>query len=100
MDQSSGGKTGAEGCAEAVGLAAAGRAWFEGVRLPFAGRVSMDSIVLDISALEPGRLRPGDLVELIGPHQTVDDVAALSGTIGYEVLTSLGNRFHRRYHGG
>ena len=47
----------------------------DGVRLPFAGRVSMDSIILDISALPPGRLQAGDLVELIGPHQTVDDVA-------------------------
>lgn len=72
-------------------------AWFEGVRLPFAGRVSMDSIILDASALPPGRPAPGDLVELIGPAQTVDDIAALSGTIGYEILTGLGGRFHRDY---
>ncbi len=79
-------------------LGAAG--WFEGVRLPFAGRVSMDSIILDLSGLAAGRLKPGDLVELIGPDQTVDDVAALAGTIGYEILTGLGGRFHRRYEGG
>ena len=48
--------------------AAAASAWFDGVRLPFAGRVSMDSIILDISALPPGRLKAGDLVELIGPQ--------------------------------
>ena len=71
--------------------------WVDGVRLPFAGRVSMDSIILDISALPPGRLHAGDLVELIGPHQSVDDIAADADTIGYEILTSLGNRFHRRY---
>jgi len=78
---------------------AAGAAWFDSVRLPFAGRVSMDSIILDISSLPPGRLKTGDLVELIGPHQSVDDVADYAGTIGYEILTGLGSRFHRTYRG-
>jgi alanine racemase len=79
---------------------AASAAWFEGVRLPFVGRVSMDSIILDISALPAGGLGEGDLVELIGPSQSVDDAAGHAGTIGYEILTSLGARFHRRYIGG
>ncbi|MBZ9866614.1 alanine racemase [Mesorhizobium sp. CA15] len=79
---------------------AASAAWFEGVRLPFVGRVSMDSIILDTSALPAGRLGEGDLVELIGPSQSVDDAAGHAGTIGYEILTSLGTRFHRRYIGG
>ena len=70
-------------------------AWFNGVRLPFIGRVSMDSIILDISALPEGRLKGGDLVELIGEHQSIDEVATIAGTIGYEILTSLGGRFHR-----
>jgi alanine racemase len=78
----------------------AAAAWHGGKKLPFAGRVSMDSIILDISALNPDELAPGDLVELIGGHQTIDDIAALSGTIGYEILTGLGRRFHRRYEGG
>ncbi|WP_214470781.1 alanine racemase [Mesorhizobium sp. dw_380] len=75
----------------------ASAAWFEGVRLPFLGRVSMDSVILDISALSPGKLREGDLVELLGPSQSVDDAAGHAGTIGYEILASLGPRFHRRY---
>ncbi|CCV04740.1 Alanine racemase, catabolic [Mesorhizobium metallidurans STM 2683] len=79
---------------------AASAAWFEGVRLPFLGRVSMDSIILDISALPPGRLKAGNLVELIGPSRTVDQAAGHAGTIGYEILTSLGHRFHRRYLNG
>ena len=54
-------------------------------------------IILDISALPPGRLEEGDLVELLGPSQSVDDAAGHAGTIGYEILTSLGSRFHRRY---
>ena len=79
---------------------AAAGAYFNGVRLPFIGRVSMDSIIIDISALPEDVLKAGDLVELIGSHQTVDDVAGHAGTIGYEVLTGLGHRFHRIYEGG
>lgn len=78
---------------------AAASAYVDGVRLPFIGRVSMDSIILDVSALPEGRLRAGDMVEMIGPSQTIDEVAGFSGTIAYEVLTSLGHRFHRRYLG-
>jgi alanine racemase len=58
-----------------------------GIRVPFAGRVSMDMIVLDVTDAPP--LAVGDEVELIGPHLPADDVAAAAGTIGYEVLTSL-----------
>jgi alanine racemase len=79
---------------------ASAAAWFHGKELPFAGRVSMDSIVLDVSVLGPAELKPGDLVEVIGDRQAIDDLAALSGTIGYEILTGLGRRFHRRYEGG
>lgn len=75
-------------------------AHFEGVSLPFIGRVSMDSIILDISALPAGRLKAGDFVQMIGPAQTLDQVAGLTETIGYEILTSLGHRFHRQYIGG
>jgi alanine racemase len=42
-------------------------------------------------------LKPGNFVELMGTHLTVDHVADFAGTIGYEVLTRLGPRFHRRY---
>ncbi|MET0367875.1 MAG: alanine racemase [Methylobacterium sp.] len=70
-----------------------------GVRLPLVGRVSMDSLVLDATDLPPGAIGPGALVDLIGPEQGVDALAAASGTIGYEVLTRLGQRFHRTYTG-
>lgn len=74
-------------------------AYVDGVALPFVGRVSMDSITLDASALPEGRLAPGATVDLLCAQQTVDDVAAQAGTIGYEVLTRLGSRFQRRYLG-
>jgi alanine racemase len=67
------------------------------VALPVVGRVSMDTITLDVSALPDGALPMGSLVDLIGPNQTVDEVAARAGTIGYEILTSLGGRYCRRY---
>ncbi|UFN47101.1 alanine racemase [Roseomonas sp. OT10] len=87
------------GYADGVHRAASGRgaAWFGGVRLPFLGRVSMDSIILDVTALPPGTLRPGTLVDLLDPEHGVDEAALAEGTIGYEVLTSLGARYHREY---
>ena len=78
-------------------LSGRGFAFVDGVRVPIAGRVSMDSITLDVTEIAPERVAPGAEVELMGEHQPVDEVAALAGTIGYEVLTRLGNRFHRCY---
>lgn len=74
-----------------------GAAWFAGVPLPVLGRVSMDSIILDASALPEGALHEGALVTLIGPQRDIDAVGADCCTIGYEILTSLGRRYHRRY---
>lgn len=78
-------------------LGNAGAAWFGATRLPIIGRVSMDSATIDVTDLPEGALVPGMFVELIGPHQSADEVAAAAGTIGYEILTSLGQRYHRQY---
>ncbi len=75
----------------------AGAAYFGDTRLPSVGRVSMDSFSVDVTALPKEALAEGDLLELIGPHQSADDVARAAGTIGYEVLTSIGKRYHRVY---
>jgi alanine racemase len=80
-------------------LSGSGAAWFDGVRLPICGRVSMDSSILDLSALPEGALAPGDLVELIGPQHPLEQVAAEAGTIAYELLTGLGPRYERRWIG-
>jgi alanine racemase len=74
-----------------------GSAFVGDVRVPIAGRVSMDSITLDVTDAPP--LTAGDRVELLGPHQTIDDVARDAGTISYEILTQLGHRYARRYIG-
>jgi alanine racemase len=80
-------------------LSGRGFAYVDGVRVPIAGTVSMDSITLDVTGIPDARLAPGMTVELLGPNQHVDAVAAEAGTIGYEVLTRLGGRFERTYVG-
>ena len=70
-----------------------------GRRCPIAGRVSMDLLAVDVSDLAEGAARRGDLATLIGEGASVDDLAAGMGTIGYEVLTNLGRRYHRTYRG-
>ena len=75
-----------------------GAAWFGDIRLPIVGRISMDSLMLDITAL-PHDMPAGSFVELIGPHQSIDAVATDAGTISYEILTALGRRFYREYVG-
>lgn len=75
-------------------------AWCGDAPLPLAGRVSMDSVVVDATGLSDDMLWQGAFVDMIGDRQTVDDVAAASGTIGYEILCRLGRRFHRVHLGG
>lgn len=75
-----------------------GAAYIGGIRVPIAGRVSMDSMTLDVSHVPAEHLYPGAPVELIGPHQGIDDVAADAGTISYEILTQLSHRYARVYH--
>ena len=67
---------------------------------PLVGRVSMDLITIDVTAVPEAQCRPGMTVDLIGPRHTVDDLATQAGTIGYEILTSLGRRYHRVYADG
>ncbi|HBB84597.1 MAG TPA: alanine racemase, partial [Sulfitobacter sp.] len=84
----------ADGLVRAMGNAV-GHACFqhEGIQLPIVGRVSMDLITVDVSALSEV---PATL-QLLGSTQGVDDLADWAGTIGYEMLTSLGARYAKRY---
>ncbi len=69
-------------------------------RVPVVGRVSMDLIAVDVTDIDRNAARRGHMVTLIGDGITVDELAHHFGTIGYEVLTSLGRRFARVYKGG
>ena len=68
-----------------------------GPRCPIAGRISMDLMAVDITDLPPNAVKRGGMVTLIGDGITVDELAHHFGTIGYEVLTSLGRRYARVY---
>ena len=83
--------------ASASDAAPGGAAIVAGKRCPIAGRVSMDLLAIDITAVPDGGVRRGDLATLIGDEIGVDAVALAAGNTGYEVLTSLGRRYHRVY---
>lgn len=70
--------------------------WHGDLPCPLVGRVSMDLITVDITDLA----EDPDHLTLVGPRQSVDDLAMQAGTIGYEILTALGSRYARRYISG
>ena len=74
-----------------------GHAYIGETRVPVVGRVSMDLITLDVSKVPPDQAVPGGFVDLISDHHPVDALAEEAGTIGYEILTALGRRYHRIY---
>jgi alanine racemase len=77
-------------------LGSAATVYVDGQAAPVVGRVSMDAISVDVSGLECSE---GQYVDIIGPDNTPDDLAKWAHTIGYEILTSLGNRYKRVYKG-
>ena len=72
----------------------------DGVRCPFVGSVSMDLIIIDVTDAPAGSAQRGAPVTLIGGALDLEAVGAGAKTIGYEILTSLGRRYARRYIGG
>lgn len=66
---------------------------FQGRPIRLIARVSMDLVTFD--ATDHPELRVGDRIRVIGPERTPDAIAADAGTIGYEILTSLGPRYRR-----
>ena len=67
--------------------------WAGDTPCPLIGRVSMDLITVDVTHLPEAPTA----LDILGPHQGVDDLADVAGTIGYEILTSLGQRYQRTY---
>jgi alanine racemase len=76
-----------------------GSAGIAGQRAPVIGRISMDLMTLDVTGIDPALARAGAFVDLIDEIHGVDEAAAAAGTIGYEMLTALGRRYHRIYRG-
>jgi alanine racemase len=93
----------ADGIFRAVGgsdTRAGAEAIVAGQRCPLVGRVSMDFVAIDVSALPDGAVKRGDYVTILNEDIGVDELAVHAGTIGYEVLTALGHRYKRIYRGG
>lgn len=78
-------------------LAGKGVTMVAGHAAPLIGRVSMDLLTADVTGVPEHLLQVGGWADIIGPHRDVDQVAREAGTIGYEVLTRLGSRYHRIY---
>lgn len=70
--------------------------WDGDTPCPLVGRVSMDLITVDITHLA----QIPRYLDIIGPHQSADELADIAGTIGYEIFTGLGSRYVRRYYEG
>ncbi len=86
----------ADGLHRVMGSGSSFSCWVGDARCPVVGRISMDLITIDITDIDGTPER----VQVLNEHQTIDDLAEVAGTIGYEILTTLGQRFLRRYIGG
>jgi alanine racemase len=75
----------------------AGFGFIAGKKVRILGRVTMDLTMFDVTGLPDGAVRIGDFIELFGNNIALDDAARAAGTIGYEMLTSLGGRYHRLF---
>lgn len=80
----------ADGLLRALGAGGA-RVFAGDTPCPVVGRVSMDLITVDVTMLD----EVPETLNVLGPHQGVDALAAAAGTIGYEILTALGGRYRR-----
>ena len=75
----------------------AGYGFIASHKVPILGRVTMDQTMFDVTDVP--YVKAGDYIELFGTNIALDDAARAAGTIGYELLTSLGRRYHRVYVG-
>lgn len=71
--------------------------YFKGYQLPIIGIITMDMLMVDVNSLPEKILNEFNFVELLGDNVKVETLATNAKTIGYEILTSLGNRFNRIY---
>ena len=74
-----------------------GKVFIQGKSCPTVGSICMDMCMVDLKNLTFG---PGEPVEIIGPNQSIEELAESLGTIAYEVLTSIPTRVKRTYVNG
>ena len=73
-------------------------ACYQGQRVPVVGRITMDLTVFDVTDIA-GEITEGDELEIISDDASLSEAATRAGTIDYEILTSLGNRYEKHYVG-
>ncbi|PIR31637.1 MAG: alanine racemase [Alphaproteobacteria bacterium CG11_big_fil_rev_8_21_14_0_20_44_7] len=74
-----------------------GKVYIENYQVPIVGRISMDLITIDISKLPINHQKIGQEVQIVGDKYTISDMAKDAGTVEYEILTRLGQRYKRIY---
>ena len=86
------------GCADGVSrqLSNRGYVFYKNYRFNILGRISMDSITIDVSN-HSYLLKPGMFVEIINDKYDIEKLAIKCGTISNEILTSISNRVKRVY---
>jgi alanine racemase len=67
--------------------------WIRGRRCPVLGRVTMDQIMVDVSAIDEAA--EGDEVEVMGSHIPATEIAQKAGTIAWEIFTGITPRVMR-----
>ena len=80
-------------------LTSKGFVYIGDVKVPIVGRVSMDLITVDVSAVNEQDAQPGCWAEVIGDHISADEMAEIAGTSSIEILAHFGSRCHRVYKG-
>ncbi len=71
--------------------------FYKNRKVKIVGRVSMDLITIDLTKFRKSDISEKDYVELINSKNNIDYLSKIIKTIPYEILTSLGNRYQRRY---
>jgi alanine racemase len=74
-----------------------GKVWLNGEIVPVIGKVSMDMVAIDITGSKFDKIAVLDEVELLGPNIPLEMASEVSSLGQYELLTGVGNRFHKNY---
>lgn len=72
-----------------------GHVTVQGQQAPIVGAISMDLTTVDVTEID--QPAPGAWAEVFGHAIKLDTLAKQAGTIGYEILTRLGDRAQRIY---
>ena len=90
----------ATGYADGYSRSLSGKGWMllNDVKCPVIGRVSMDLTTIDVTealASSNNPIQTGAMVKVVGSKLSIDILANIAGTINYELLTGLGQRFEK-----